>query len=1014
MKLQLSLITFFCICFLQLNAQIFPVKKKSFETLTIDNGLSQGMIRWITQDHLGFMWIATKDGLNRYDGAHFLIYRHDAGDEKSLADNFISCVFEDSKNRLWIGTGSDGLDLFDRATETFIHFRNDAKNKLSISSGNINTISEDKDGVLYASTDNGLNIIHPVKEKNGKESFWFSVIDPNRCNNFSSRKGEIWISPEDDSLYSVNTINNKQVRNNYALATSLYMKFRQDTRKVWSFVHDSVQGYTYMLMTQDMVRYKEKDKTWEHLKGYNFKGTDISMQSVLDNTGFIWFANGLNIYLYDTKLDTTYIVTSDDARQMQMLNSAVTIFKDRSDNIWIGTRGYGIMKYNAGAEKFHHTGSESIVGITENNDGKILIVPQKYYAGLFDKSEGKFIDNIPDTLQQKLLSGNLLHATLQDKSGNYWLSYDYTSLFIYNDTQKKLIKSFTRNPFFFPLYRAIDNKIWFGSPDSLYRYDLNTDKLNSYAFPQKNVYNFYSFVQVIHQQNDSILWVGTTFGVFRFNSKNISWKLYQNNNDDEGSLSSNIIFSLCADPRQPEKYLWVGTNGAGLNRMDITTGKFAHFTTKDGLPNDVVYGILSDEDANLWISTNKGLSRFTPSTNNFLNYEAKDGLQSNEFNRYAYCKTKDGTLFFGGINGFNYFNPRDLGRNNIAPNIVITGFKIGNKPVTIHDEKKLLTKPIELTDKIELNYEDNMISFDFAAMDFTQPEKNLYQYKLEGFDKEWIQSGTVHSATYTNLDPDTYTFRVKGSNSDGVWNETGTSIQLIILPPWYMTWWFRILVAVTIVASAYAFYRYRLQQALKLQSIRNKIASDLHDEIGSNLSSISIFSDVAKEQTEGQPVAPLLDKISNYTLQSMEAMSDIVWMINARNDRFENIIIRMRELAVELLEAKKYSLHLDIDEHLNTLKLGMNERKNFWHIYKEALNNIVKYAEAKNVWIKLSSSHKSILLSIKDDGKGFNTTILKSGNGLHNMRQRSDAIKATLSISSSIGSGTTIDLMIKI
>ena len=322
--------------------------------------------------------------------------------------------------------------------------------------------------------------------------------------------------------------------------------------------------------------------------------------------------------------------------------------------------------------------------------------------------------------------------------------------------------------------------------------------------------------------------------------------------------------------------------------------------------------------------------------------------------------------------------------------------------------------PIELTDKIELNYADNMISFDFAAMDFTQPEKNLYQYKLEGFDKEWIQSGTIHSATYTNLDPDTYTFHVKGSNSDGVWNETGTSIQLIILPPWYMTWWFRILVAATIVASAYAFYRYRLQQALKLQSIRNKIASDLHDEIGSNLSSISIFSDVAKEQTEGQLVAPLLDKISNYTRQSMEAMSDIVWMINARNDLFENIIIRMRELAVELIEAKKCSLYLDIDEHLNTLKLGMNERKNFWLIYKEALNNIVKYAEAKNVWIKLSSSHKSILLTIKDDGKGFDATILKSGNGLHNMRQRSDAIKATLSISSSIGGGTTIELLIKV
>jgi Y_Y_Y domain/Histidine kinase len=263
---------------------------------------------------------------------------------------------------------------------------------------------------------------------------------------------------------------------------------------------------------------------------------------------------------------------------------------------------------------------------------------------------------------------------------------------------------------------------------------------------------------------------------------------------------------------------------------------------------------------------------------------------------------------------------------------VITDFKIGNKPVSINDSKKILAKPIEMTEKIVLHYSDNMISFDFAAMDFTQPSKNLYQYKLDGFDHEWIQSGTVHSATYTNLDPGTYTFHVKGSNSDGVWNEKGTSIMLEIFPPWYMTWWFRTLVVIIIVAAAYSFYRYRLQQALKLQAIRNKIASDLHDEIGSNLSSISIFSDVAKEETQGTAVGTVLSKISSYTRESMEAMSDIVWMINASNDRFENIINKMREFAVELIEAKKCFLQLNIDDHLNNIKLGMQERKNFWLI----------------------------------------------------------------------------------
>jgi signal transduction histidine kinase len=282
---------------------------------------------------------------------------------------------------------------------------------------------------------------------------------------------------------------------------------------------------------------------------------------------------------------------------------------------------------------------------------------------------------------------------------------------------------------------------------------------------------------------------------------------------------------------------------------------------------------------------------------------------------------------------------------------------------------------------------------------------------MEGFDPEWISSATDHSATYTNLDPGTYTFRIKGSNSDGIWNVSEKTLQLVILPPWYMTWWFRIGMAIIIIFAAYSFYRYRIAQTLKLQSVRNRIASDLHDEIGSNLSNIFIFSNVAQQRAEfPEETTAWMRKISDYTQGSMEAMSDIVWMINARNDRFENIIVRMRTLAAEIFEARSCRLHMQFDEKLNDVNLNMEERKNFYLIYKEAINNIAKYAECKDVWIAMDLEHDKVQLEIKDNGKGFSPEDINHGNGLLNMAKRAEKLKGKLAITSQPGQGASIRL----
>jgi two-component sensor histidine kinase len=350
-----------------------------------------------------------------------------------------------------------------------------------------------------------------------------------------------------------------------------------------------------------------------------------------------------------------------------------------------------------------------------------------------------------------------------------------------------------------------------------------------------------------------------------------------------------------------------------------------------------------------------------------------------------------------------------------VPFVWITGIHVLNKPLPFGGQDGILSKPAYLTERIQLKYEQNVIGFEFASTDFSAYDNNRFKYQLVGFDKDWIQSGNTKNATYTNLDPGTYTFKVLGSNNDGTWNEKGASVQLVILPPWYGTWWFRTAFVLAVMMAGYAFYRYRLAQALKLQAIRDRIAGDLHDEVGSNLSNIYIFSNVALQKTKAEDeTAPLLQKITDYTQQSMEAMNDIVWMINTRNDRFENIMVRMRTLAAEFSEASNCKLHLDFDENLNHVKLNMEDRKNFYLIYKEAINNIAKYAGCRSVWIDMKLDQNVVALTIRDNGKGFDAANTTNGNGLFNMNKRAQMLKGRLTVASRIGEGTTLQLTFKV
>jgi signal transduction histidine kinase len=517
----------------------------------------------------------------------------------------------------------------------------------------------------------------------------------------------------------------------------------------------------------------------------------------------------------------------------------------------------------------------------------------------------------------------------------------------------------------------------------------------------------------LYEDRDSYIWIGTWGGgVSRYDRRTDSFVRFTNVPDDIRSLNNNTVLSLYQDQ---EGAVWMGTYGGGLNRYDPNTRAFTHYTEADGLPNNVVYAVLPDRSGNLWLSTNKGISKFNLSTRTFRNYDVKDGLQGNEFNMGSYYGSRSGRLFFGGINGFNVFHPDSIRDNADIPPVVLTSFKVFDMPIA-------LDRSILATDVVHLAYDQNFFSVEFVALNFVSPEKNRYAYRLEGLDGNWVNAGTRRFAIYTNIDPGTYTLRVKGSNNDGIWNNEGVSVAIVIPPPYYKTWWFRGLVLALIALALVLMYRYRVKKLLEIERIRASIATDLHDDIGSTLTEIALFSDVGIREirslvpgkpvtgAESEKVSALLEEIGHTSRTLIDSMNDIVWAIDPKNDSFEFLLLRMKTHAARMMDAKGINYDIEIPPEMSELELPLGFRRRFFLIFKEAINNIIKHAHPTRVQLTLAKERNALVMTITDNGVGFDPRSADEGNGLRNMEERAAALGGTLSITSARASGTSIIL----
>ncbi|MDM8568086.1 two-component regulator propeller domain-containing protein [Thiotrichales bacterium HSG1] len=813
---------------------------QDFEHLTRKDGLSQSTVYAILQDSQGFMWFGTQDGLNKYDGYKFTHYRHEPNDNNSLSGNFIVFIYEDKARNLWIGINDGGIAKYNQQLDNFTLYQHDPDDSNSLSSDGVLAIAEDTTGLWITTYDTGLNHFDGKKFTNYRH-------DPNNSNSLASdvlwrvhvdKNGILWIGTESNGLDSFDP-KNKQ-----------FTHYRHDSKNPNSLSGDNITDIfadhngdlwvgtmgngLNLFKNNQFIRYKNDPQNPDSLNN------DTIWAIYADSSNNIWIATdgGLEQYL---PTQNKFLHNINDPQNPRSLSNdyVMSIYQDRAGALWIGTDGGNLNKFDQYRDKFVHykNNSQNSNSLSHNTVSSIYVNKDNTCwigtlgGGLNKFANGNFTRYQHEPNDPNSLSHDDVWSVYEDREGTVWVGtfggglnkfteQKFTHYLANPDDPNSLSNDMVR-----AIYEDRSGNLWLGTREGLNKFDR---KLFTQYKNDPNSLNSLSENSVLSIYEDfaGFLWIGTDGGgLNKFNPKTKTFSVYQHDPNNINSISNNNVFAVYEDSQHR---LWIGTQGGGLNLLDRENQIFTRYQQADGLANDVTYGILEDEQGYLWISTNDGLSKFDPVKKTFRNYDVLDGLQSNEF-REAYHQTNTGQFLFGGIKGFNIFHPTKVKDNPYVPPIVITDFKIFNRTVPIG---KTLPQQINTTKSIVLNYQQSFFSFEFAALNFLQPEKNNYAYQLEGLEKEWNFIGNRRNAYYTSVPYGTYTFRVRGSNNDGIWNEVGTSIKIKVLPPPWQTWWaysLYLIVILAIIISYIRLQKYKLLIKQRELEKEQKIAEQLRE-----------------------------------------------------------------------------------------------------------------------------------------------------------------------------------------
>ncbi|MDJ0837730.1 MAG: two-component regulator propeller domain-containing protein [Acidobacteriota bacterium] len=783
----------FMSCSTPLQAQ---VRNMRYEFITTEHGLSVNRVTSILQDRLGIMWFGTTNGLNKYDGYRVKVYNADPLDPHSLSEGRVAILHEDRAGTMWVGTSS-GLNRFDRTSEKFIRYAYEENEPMGIEHQKITAICEDIHGTLWVGT--GAGVFKTSQEGAIMTRYPGSqeVVGVRFVFNDSSER--IWIGTDEKGLFR------------YDPKTESFINYKSDgsAGALYTLENDGVfeddSGSLWFITNSVLNRYHPETESFSQLQIEDFNPSHITRHAFMGKyTGS--FIKGI---LSNMLPDEQHAVNFTEMAEVPV----GSIYKDRSGIIWLGTETKGAIKifpqqpfvhWSHDPNKAESLNGRHITAICEDKSGVFWFGTLKNGLDAYDPERKTFI-HYP-SLAEPFDKDNFITAVCADVSGSLWVGRNKTGLLKLDrgTTEFKAYPHEKGNPLSLindrvrVLYEGNSGTLWVGLNGGLHRYDRARDRFVRYLWKEEGGrLAGINKIRSIHEESPEVLWVGTDIGLLRVDPQTKTYVRYSNEAENPNSLSNNKVRDIHQDNAGT---LWLATPG-GLNKFDRLTQRFTHYIEKDGLLSRVILGLLEDEFGNLWMSTPKGLSRFNPTTETFTNFTKKDdGLLNSHFEKRADFKAADGEMFFGGLNGVDSFHPGDITGNRHIPNIILTDFK--KFGVSMQFDRAIT----DVTE-IEIPYRDNFISFEFAALDFFNPEKNQYAYQLEGFDPDWVDNGSVRFANYTNLNPGRYTFKVKGSNNDGVWNDAGASVRLYIKPPYWRTRWFITSCILTILALTLVIHR---------------------------------------------------------------------------------------------------------------------------------------------------------------------------------------------------------------
>jgi ligand-binding sensor domain-containing protein/two-component sensor histidine kinase len=995
-----------------------------FEKLTMENGLSNNKVNCIIQDKRGFIWIGTNDGLNRYDGNSFVIFRHEPGNPSTISGNIIRDIVEDKKGVLWIATEDGGLTRYDHSLEPAKKFRQYKQlpgDSSSIPVNILNCMVADSLGYLWLGT-SGFRVlrfdprteqfIQPVKS--GTRTIQDLTID---------RQGIIWAGKQGGGILKINSRDlSYQLDPRY---NNVYAKLPHQV--VTSLFADKENNMWYG--SWDRVLYRQQpgsdsEQIFQKTPGiFSFTNDQIDCFSE-DEQGRIWMGGRYaGLHIYDKASGQFYNYRYDPAREGTIADNHVNcVFTDAGGRIWLGT-DRGISVHQPLQQQFVQTflpGSAdqkiTIYDFFENNNGDLWVGTSE---GLYVRkaSTGIF------TFQPFSHKGQKLQITkiYKDVDESIYFGTDYT-LFKYdaanntvntlpNSDKDTVMRKIIESRIVSIIRDTIDDHpVLLVSPYGhfLSYYDLTeqhwVSRIDTTKRFLEKAFVVDHLIRKIYRCKKGLIWLAAAkmgLGTWTHNSQPDVQHL-SNNPTDANSISNNSVYDVIEDN---QGNLWVSTYGGGLNLFHHPTKKFTHIP----VTNNLLEGLQVDNRGYIWMISNGNIYRYHPIRNSQTPFDLPDIDKSGGVRGYIF-KSSKGHMFVAGTSYFIEFDPIAVRRDTTQPEVYLTDFKIFNQSYS----------DLLLNDRIELNYDQNYFRIEFAAPEFSPGRNIQYSYILEGRDRNWVAIGNQNFEQFSNLEGGEYTFKVRATTSAGAWNGRVTTVRIIIVPPFWATWWFYAICAVFTALIIYVLYRYRINELLKRQAIRNKIAQDLHDNVGSTLSSISVYSQVAKiynTQKRGEELQQTLEKIGSTSSEMISEMNDIVWAINPRNDNMNTILTRMDSYARPLLTSQDIVFHFTSDPDLKGMNLEMTKRKNFYLIFKESVNNALKYSKCKHLWVHIGIQHHQVVLMIKDDGVGFDMEKVHihasqsmSGNGLRNMEMRAAEIKGTWKIESEPGKGTSVHL----